>query len=77
MFGSAVLWLTYGGDGGLAVAGDIRICSILHLAQSSLIKNTGLSSGILRRKVATFRRKIPEAGETALRRRIQGGLKNN
>jgi hypothetical protein len=53
MFGSAVLWLTYGGDGGLAVAGDIRICSILHLAQSSLIKNTGLSSGILRRKVAS------------------------
>jgi hypothetical protein len=27
--------------------------------------------------LATFRRKIPEAGETALRRRIQGGLKNN
>jgi hypothetical protein len=29
------------------------------------------------RELATFRRKIPEAGETALRRRIQGGLKNN
>jgi hypothetical protein len=27
--------------------------------------------------IVTFRRKIPEAGETALRRRIQGGLKNN